>query len=422
MGMSAAAGMGAGSQTEFGICPECGLLAPQGASSCEACATALGLRVLRVAPPLPGRPWVRMELTLQCAHCRHSTALTPERVGTMVQCRACEQAQTLELGWWEEAFNYAHAVADLAAPDPMGAVASFGAWNPFAELGVLRTTIDLPDAQVPSNTPLRMRFGVGVPLCSRCAAPMVPHPARAGRFVSQCSRCTEREAFGLPDGFITRVPTLIAAVAREALLSGPGASSPWWLLFDGPSTLRAVIAERKSHDERAAAERASFEAQRLREREQREREAQLRDAEAARQGLKAREKAEREQLTRDLALTREALEREQLALTEERAAHQRTYDDYRADHARWAEDREAIESSHRYAVEQCQRDGWAAVESERTARAQSEQAWQARVFAQEQAAAARESKLRKHFKIAVVLCVVVFIGLVVDMAVAVLAK
>ncbi|MEZ4409525.1 MAG: hypothetical protein R3A52_24090 [Polyangiales bacterium] len=419
--MSAPAGTSAPpSAGELRVCPGCGVLAPQGAAHCAMCATPLGLRALQVPCPLPHRAWARLELWLVCPHCGGGAALTPASAGAPVPCATCGQPNEVDVGWWEEALNYAHAVADLAAPDPANPVASLGAWNPFADVGVARPVVDLPDERVPSSTPLRMRLGVGAPLCPRCAVPIAPHPARAGRFVSQCPRCGEREAFGLPDDLVSRVPALRAGVARQTDVRGAEAGAPWWLLFEGPSSLRAVVAEQKMRGERQAAEQAAWEAQRLREQEQREREAQLKEAEAQRQGLKAREKAERDRLARDLAQTQQALAQASQSLSEERAAHQRTADEYRAEHARWMEERAAMERSQRYAVEQAQREGWSAVEAERAARAQSEQAWQSRLHAQERAAAEADAKHRKRFKVLIALWVVFFLAVAADLSLALL--
>ncbi len=405
------------------MCPTCGAVAPTGDAHCTICRGALGVRVKPVALPLPGRAWARMEVSLPCQRCGATVLVRPESLAAPLPCAHCGHGNEVDLGWWQEALQYAHAAADLSAPDDPERDA-LGPWNPFHGLGDSVAAVDLPSEQLPSSTPLRMRVGTGSPLCPRCASPVLVRALRGGRSTAECTGCGEREAFALTEALTAHTPALRAIVAYGAeAAAAQGRVEPWWLLFEGPSTLRPLVVAEKERNDREASERAAWEQWNLQERERQEREARLaesqrqrEEAEAQRSERARQERAERQRLDNDLRSTHAQLEEERAGRQRAEEARSRLEENLKTAREQFVHDRTRIQQEGQAAVEAARREAWQQIEQMRASMAQTDGAWQGRVAKLEADAAATAKRHRRRWMVAIVLWVVFFLAVAADIA------
>ena len=395
-------------QGDLRVCPECGSVAPAERTRCAVCQTALGPLCPSVPLPMPGRAWTRAEVTLPCPQCTTVIPLRPDSIGAPVACNHCGHTTQVDLGWWDEALHMAHAAADLSFPDFQGMNAPLGAYNPFAQVGSRESYLDVPNAALPSQTPLRLRLGPGAPLCPRCRNPVGVRFSAPGRLTAQCARCNDREAFSAPDVVMQRFPALRAVVAYPPEAAAQqGRVEPWWLLLDGLSYMRPMIQEQKSTAERADAERVAWESWNKQERERQEIDARQRREQEERERVE-REKRDKEQ--------RERVAREQLEQGLQRAQGDAAAE--RGERERLQVELAQMQETFQRETERFNREMWERQEQDRAARERQGAADQARFDAMVQERDAREKKLKRKLTVAIVLWVLVSLGLAADLAVA----
>lgn len=350
---------------ELRVCPECGVIAPTERTVCPLCNTGLGPGCPTVPLPLAGRAWARVECVVACPHCQHESPVSPQALGAPIGCVYCGQYQEIDLGWWDEALQLAHAAVDLSAPDVTGQNAELAPYNPFAWVGVREAALDLPGQVVASQSPVHLRVGPGSPLCPRCRAPVQITSQSIGRVVSRCTRCDDREAFSIPDVVRQRMPTLKALLAwPQDAAAAQGRIEPWWALFEGPSYMRPMVEQARADAERAEQERIAYEAWQREEAERQERERIERERrereERARREREERERREREERERKTREERERIEREEA----ERLARLRAEE----------EERLAREAAERAEQERLTREAFLRAEQERQAQLAREEA------------------------------------------------
>lgn len=414
---------------ELRVCPICGAVAPAGAPHCALCRGALGVRVKPVALPMPGRAWARLEVSLPCQRCGATVLARPESLDAPLPCAHCGHSNAVELGWWHEALHYAHAAADLSAPDDADRDA-LGPYNPFYALGDTAAALDLPSDRLPSSTPLRLRVGIGSPLCPRCASPVLVRSLRGGRSTAECTGCGEREAFALTEALASQTPALRAVVAYGAeAAAAQGRVEPWWLLFEGPSTLRPLVIAERERYLREEAEREAWAQYNLQERERQEREAQLAEAQRQREEAEQQrserarqERAERERLHNDLKTTHAQLDEERGQRQRAEEVRQRLEGDLRTAREQFVHDRTRLQQEAQAGVEAARREAWQQMEQMRAHMAQGDAAWQARVAKLEADASAMAKRHKKRWAIAVVLWVIFFLVLAADVFLAVTSR
>ncbi len=397
------------SQNEVRVCAECGTAAPTERPRCGICNAAFGPLSPVVATALPGRAWARVEITLPCARCNAVIPLRPEAIGAAVPCNHCGHTTQIDLGWWDEAFHMAHATVDLSSPDYQGLNASLGAYNPFAAVGIRESAIEFPSEALPSQTPLRLKAAPGAPLCQRCRSPVIVRFSGAGRVAAQCTRCSDREAFSVPDVVMQRFPAVRALLAYQGEASAAaGRVEPWWILIEGISYMRPMVQENKANAERANAERQAYDVWERQERERQAGEAKAR-AEQAERDRAEREKREREAQERS---ERERMEREVREARDEAAME-------RSVRERVEGELRQLQEFHRNEIERLQREQWERSEQERVYREQREHAERTHQEEIARAQAAREAKQRSRWRIAMALWVIFFIAVIADLALAV---
>ena len=412
---------------ELRVCVRCGIIALNGQARCHICTEPMGVRGHMVQCLLPGRPWARLELVLPCPHCGVEFAPRPDAIESAAYCPGCQQPTVIEPAWWDEAVHLAHAVVDLAHPDFHQQNAALGVFNPFADVGLSQPCADLPSDRVPMQSMFRLRVGPGAPPCLRCGSPLIVRVLTQGRQTTECPQCGDREAFALPLSLVGRVPAIRALIgfAPEAA-AAQGRVEPWWLLMEGPSTLRPLVQAQKDQAEKEAADRVAWEAWNLQERERLEREARLQQAQAEReaadrskQDKAAREKAEREKADRVARETAAALKDTQAQLEQAQRALQDAQS--RAAQAQQSMEQalQTAQGAHHADVERMQQEAWTQGEQLRGMLAQQEAMWRAQDAKRQQELAELTRKHTVRWRIAIGLWVVFFVAVVADLLLAV---
>lgn len=412
---------------ELRVCVRCGIIALNGQARCVLCNEPMGVRGHNVQCLLPGRPWARLELVLPCPHCGVEFPPRPEALESSAQCPSCQQHSTIDPAWWDEAVHMAHAVVDLAHPDFHQQNAALGAYNPFADVGLSQPVANLPDDRIPLQSPLRLRVGPGAPPCLRCGTPVIVRVLTQGRQTTECPQCGDREAFAVPMSLVGRIPAVRALIGfGPDTAAAQGRIEPWWLLMEGPSTMRTLVQAQKEQAEKQAAERAAWEAWNLQERERKEREAQLARAQAEREAAErgqqekvAREKAERERLERTAREQAQQIKDLQGKLDQSQRAL--------ADHqARSQQQHQALEQAvqheqeaRRADAERAQQDAWAQQEHTRGLVSQQEQMWRSQDRKRETEIAELKRNHAKRWRIVFVLWVLFFVAVAADLLLAV---
>lgn len=415
-------GANSAARNEVRVCPSCGAVAPVGLAQCGACGESLGLRGVSCPCPLPARPWARVELTLPCPRCSAPISPRPESIDGAITCARCGEASTVDAATWDEVVHLAHAAVDLSHPDLLGQNAPLGAWNPFADVGLRTSCESIPNERITPQSRIALRVGPGAPLCARCHTALSVHFLQHGRQATECPSCGDREAFALPPGLAARTPALRALVSFSPhAASAAGRVEPWWLLLDGPSSMRALIATQRAEAERAEAERAQWEAWQLQERERKEREAQLEaasakraQAERDRQAREAQAAQERARLEQELQGARAQLESTMSALEEARAQLQQLH----AQRAQEQQGYEAALAQERAHLVQSQREAGYHLEQARAAMAQREAGWQAQDATLRREMADQAKRHRRRWGVAIALGVVVLLAVAADLALA----
>lgn len=285
------------------LCPQCGVVAPPRSRRCQLCELPLGANTL-TAPEAPaGRVWAAVWCWFRCPGCGVDVPVDDFAAG-VVPCPACGTAHALRgLGG---ALEHAHAVADLAGPDPEGrfpdARVSVAASNPFKSVGLLHAlSEDRRDAWATPDDHggprVSVRVAPGHPLCDACRGPLqvtvdgegltarcagccvgfrsrvapavrtalgrvagiisaahredravaaIAHDEATGEVRFRCPDCTS--ALGDPHGrraLTCEMCRLVCVVPAAHWRVKPGEAIPLqgaWVLFDGPSKLRDDLA------------------------------------------------------------------------------------------------------------------------------------------------------------------------------------
>lgn len=412
---------------ELRVCVRCGIVALNGQSRCAICNEPMGVRGHMVQPLLPGRPWARLEMVLPCPHCGVEFSPGPEAVESGAHCPSCHQPAAVEPAWWDEAVHLAHAVVDLGHPDFYRQNDHLGVYNPFADVGLSVPCASLPSERLPMQSPLRLQVGPGAPPCLRCGNPLIVRVLTQGRQTTECPQCGDREAFALPLSLVGRVPAIRALIGfAPDTAAAQGRIEPWWLLMEGPSTLRPLVQAQLEQAEKDAAERAAWEAWNLQERERLEREARLQQAQSEREAAErgrqekaVREKADREKADRAARETAAALKDTQAQLEQSQRALQDTQ-------SRAAQSQQSMEKAlrdaqeaHRGEMERAQQDAWAQAEQLRGMMTQQDQMWRAQDAKRQQAMDELKRRHTVRWRIAIGLWVVFFLAVAADLLLAV---
>jgi hypothetical protein len=278
------------------ICRHCGVVAPQQAEACASCGRPIVEARVQVQPQGPDLFWVAVKCGFTCNQCKFLAPLDGLDADGAADCAHCGLRQRFEATAWRTALAFAHAVGDLAGPDPEGRaphpVVWIGDLNPHAKIGASLTFAHAGEA----SPVVDIHAAPGHPVCRRCRVPLVTHVTSPGAVTTRCPTCNDEARYTLVDAARATHPALIAAVADEhrsdrpraqpmptqagvVALKCPGCGAPlslsgdekvqtcsyckascfvagknlarfhhktpepeiWWLLFQGPSEERAKL-------------------------------------------------------------------------------------------------------------------------------------------------------------------------------------
>ncbi|WP_437486983.1 zinc ribbon domain-containing protein [Sorangium sp. So ce1014] len=206
------------------ICPQCGRVVPTRQKACRVCGDdpPEPVEVVRRADDAY---WGHVAFEWACAGCSRRVPLASLADDGRAVCPTCSHTQELPALLWRTALRHAHAVADMAGPDPEGGAAGrppIATLNPFKEVGIERADAPGERLRPTDDTPANLVAGPGHPICA-CGALVEPQ-WRGGRCACTCGLSHSGE-----------VPALV----RRAMPRGVVA-----LVFDRPRAARgaAVIA------------------------------------------------------------------------------------------------------------------------------------------------------------------------------------
>jgi hypothetical protein len=284
------------------VCPQCGALALDQHTHCPRCEASYGDALLLVPSTFEQRFWVGIEATLTCRACGHASPCNHLDIEHSVTCLHCGLEQRLDPNQWWGALSHAHAVADLCGPHPEGRfpneLVSIRRHNPFAQVGTSCTSAEHHGTSNDRGQPILDVIATpGHPPCPVCHTPLELVRVAPPELALECPNpaCGERTTTVLPDGVRMKIPDLVGIAGSEhekgrrdvRIQRGPaglgcycpacsaivsvvsystlvecqhchtisrvpdkalrslGFEAPkrqlWWLLFEGPSKLRAKL-------------------------------------------------------------------------------------------------------------------------------------------------------------------------------------
>lgn len=313
------------------VCGGCGALKASDRGSCMLCGASYTI-AKQVPDRTDGRYFTRVLAHLLCRSCGQRSPLNALDVDGMVTCVRCGLTQAYDVSVWSEALETAHGVSDLAFPKPEGRFATAGdpsiADHPAAAVGKSRSALSFDassvtmDGAVMRTRSLSLEASPGHPLCETCTTPLVAHvegqhlrigceacntvmryalptpiapienwPAgiyaddccvdrpdasmvesAGGAVAIKCPTCNAALEARVEQHFVTcnycRTACRIPSRTLWALHTDKVEAKPFWLLFEGPSRMRAAHVGRLRSDAdharraRELAERQRLEAER----------------------------------------------------------------------------------------------------------------------------------------------------------------
>lgn len=205
------------------ICRNCGIVAPEQGNACGGCGRPLAEVRVQVQPQAPDLFWVAVKCGFTCNQCKFLAPLDGLDADGAVDCAHCGLRQRFEATAWRSALEFAHAVGDLAGPNPEGRspdpVVWIGDVNPHAKVGASLTFAHAGQA----SPEVDIHAAPGHPVCRRCRVPLMAHLASPGAVATRCPTCSEEARYTLPDVALSTYPTIAAAVADEHRTDRPRA-------------------------------------------------------------------------------------------------------------------------------------------------------------------------------------------------------
>ena len=204
------------------LCPRCGRVVPVRHKTCRPCRDERP-EPLEMVRRVEDACWAHVAFEWACAGCAKRVPLTSLAEDGRAACPSCGRSQELSTLLWRTALRHAHAVADLAGPDPEGGAVgrpSIAATNPFKDVGVDRADAPGERLRLDDDTPSSLVAGPGHPVCA-CGAPVDPR-WRGGAHTCSCGvRYSGEVPMSIKRAMMRAVAALVvdrspAAVARGA--------------------------------------------------------------------------------------------------------------------------------------------------------------------------------------------------------------
>lgn len=205
------------------ICRTCGVVAPEQGNACVSCGRPLAEVRVQVPPQDQDLYWVAVRCGFTCNQCKFVAPLDGLDADGAVDCAHCGLRQRFDPTAWTSALTFAHAVGDLAGPDPEGRspdpVVWIGDSNPHARIGGTLTFAKAgaasPDIDIDASP--------GHPVCKKCRVPLVARLSSPGAVSTACPSCGDEARYTLLDSAQNVYSSLVAAVADEHRTDRPRA-------------------------------------------------------------------------------------------------------------------------------------------------------------------------------------------------------
>lgn len=205
------------------ICRNCGVIAPEQDGVCTECGRPRAEVRVQVPPQDADLYWVAVKCGFTCNQCKFLAPLDGLDADGAVDCAHCGLRQRFDTTQWGAALAFAHAVGDLAGPDPEGRAADPVVWigdvNPHAKIGVTLTFAH-PEGEAAT---LDIHASPGHPVCKRCRVPLRASLTGPGAVTTSCPSCNDQARYTLLDAAQSVYPSLVAAVADEHRADRPRA-------------------------------------------------------------------------------------------------------------------------------------------------------------------------------------------------------
>ncbi len=193
--------------TPMPLCTSCGVIGTTQADTCPHCGSEHPRPIPRVPRPIR-HAWVAVRCSFQCRSCHFLSPLDEFDVDGSVECAQCGQSQRFDVQAWNDALDHAHALADLAYPQPQGRYLHPDIWieTPFPDIG--RTEVFDEHRQSGTETrdgvtierSLFIEVGPGHPICRACKRALDVEIDPQGQTRTRCSGCGNSASYELPPG------------------------------------------------------------------------------------------------------------------------------------------------------------------------------------------------------------------------------
>jgi len=208
------------------VCRRCGVVAPARGTACAVCAEPLGQTRVRAPALAGGAFWVAVRCAFTCNSCRFLAPLDALDAGGAVECASCGLRQRFDVESWRVALGFAHAVGDLAGPEPEGRhphpTLWIGSENPYARVG---DTHAFEHRDGIRGQGVTVDAAPGHPVCRACRLPLATSATGPGAVETQCAHCGDRARYAVSDEARDLSPSLLGAVADEHRTDRPRANA-----------------------------------------------------------------------------------------------------------------------------------------------------------------------------------------------------
>jgi hypothetical protein len=175
----------------------------------------------RLEVTLPQEYLVGALCTFQCRGCGFRSPLDSLRADGGAVCLKCGLHQAFSVDSWPAVLEVGHAAADLCGPEPEGREQhdawSIAGFNPYADVGVTRTTVtrEAHGVQDGVKRSLRAVLGPGHPVCSDCGAPVEVAVPAPGSVLTACASCGDTAEYHLDDQALALHEALVGVIAAQ---------------------------------------------------------------------------------------------------------------------------------------------------------------------------------------------------------------
>ncbi|MFT3775709.1 MAG: hypothetical protein QM820_60960 [Minicystis sp.] len=195
------------------ICRRCGVVAPSEGSACAVCKQTLAETRAQVPAQSLDTFWVAVRCAFTCNSCKFLAPLDNLDADGAVECAHCGLRQRFDVPSWTAALDFAHAVGDLAGPQPEGRnphpTLWIGSENPYAEAGKTHA-FERTESGV-----LAIDAAPGHPVCRRCHVPVAVTVTAPGAAETRCPTCGDTARYAIADDARKLSGALVAVIADE---------------------------------------------------------------------------------------------------------------------------------------------------------------------------------------------------------------